>query len=149
MPSYNHITVIGHLGQDPDLRFTSQGTPVCSFTMAVNNRKKIDGEWNDVPIWFKVKVWGKQAESVSQYLSKGRAALVAGQLELENWTNRDGKDVTTLVINSNEVKFLGDGGGGERSERPQNTFSGQRPRASTAAPPAEAQPDISDDDIPF
>lgn len=146
MPSYNHITVIGHLGQDPDLRYTPQGSPVCSFTMAVNNRKKIDGEWQDSPLWFKVKVWGKQAESVSQYLSKGRAALVSGQLDLEYWTNRDGKDMTTLVVNSNEVKFLGDGG--ERSDRSQNT-SGERQRASSAPQTPPAQPNISDDDIPF
>lgn len=147
MPSYNHITIMGHLGQDPDLRYTPQGTPVCSFTMAVNNRKKVDGEWQDVPLWFKIKVWGKQAEPCSQYLSKGRPALIAGQLETEVWTNRDGKDVTTLVVNASAVQFLGDGGGS--NERPQRTSSGDRPRAATPPPPQEAQPEISDDDIPF
>lgn len=147
MPSgYNHITVIGHLGQDPDLRYTAQGTPICSFTVAVNSRKKIDNEWQDVPLWFKIKVWGKQAEPCSQYLSKGRPALIAGQLETEVWTNRDGKDVTTLVINASAVQFLGDGGGS--GERTQNTTS--RPRAATPPPQQQdSAPDISDDDIPF
>ena len=142
MPSYNHITVIGHLGQDPELRSTPQGTPICSFTMAVNNRKKVDGEWGDVALWFKVKVWGKQAEPVNQFLSKGRPALVAGQLDVETWTNRDGKEMTTMVINANDVKFLG-----EAADRPQGEG---RPRAVTP-PPATTPPppEISDDDIPF
>lgn len=145
MPSgYNHITVIGHLGQDPDLRFTPQGTPICSFTMAVNSRKKIDDEWQDIPLWFKIKVWGKQAEPCSQYLSKGRPALVAGQLEIENWTNRDGKEMTTLVINASAVQFLGDGGGS--GERTQNTHSHRPGPKPVPSPP---QSDISEDDIPF
>lgn len=149
MPSgYNHITVIGHLGQDPELRFTPQGNPICSFTMAVNSRKKIDGEWNDIPLWFKIKVWGRQAEPCSQYLSKGRPALIAGQLEVENWVDRDGKDKTTLVINASAVQFLGDGGS-ERSERPQRTSSGDRPRAATPPPSVSPSQDLSDDDIPF
>jgi single-strand DNA-binding protein len=148
MPSYNHITVIGHLGQDPDLRYTPQGTPICSFTMAVNVRKKVDNEWNNVPLWFKIKVWGKQAEPVAQWLTKGSPALVAGQLDVETWTDRDGKERTTMVINSSAVQFLGEGGGG--GDRPQNATSGERPRAATAPPAAtNPAPAISDDDIPF
>src|SRR6185295_13198617 len=144
MPSYNHITVIGHLGQDPDLRYTPQGTPICSFTMAVNNRKKVGGEWQDETLWFKIKIWGNQAESASQFLSKGKACLVAGRFEIENWTNRDGKEMTTLVITANEVKFLEKAEGG----RPSDTTS-DRPRSSTPPASPTPQPDISDDDIPF
>jgi single-strand DNA-binding protein len=71
--SFNKIIVVGNLGRDPELRYTPQGTPVCSFTMASNERRKDkSGEQQDVATWFKVNVWGKQAETVSQYLTKGR-----------------------------------------------------------------------------
>ena len=66
--SYNHATFIGNLGRDPDVRYTSQGTAVCSFSMAVNNRKKIDGEWKDDTMWIKVTVWGKAGETAGQFL---------------------------------------------------------------------------------
>jgi single-strand DNA-binding protein len=149
MPGYNHVAQIGHLGKDPELRYTPQGTPICSFTMAVNVRKKIDGEWKDSPIWFKVTIWGKQAESVSQYLTKGRSCLAEGSLDVETWTDRDGKERTTLVINATNVVFLDSGG--DRGERPQNSgATGERPRAATPPPPPPAATTpISDDDIPF
>jgi len=112
--------------------------------MAVNNRKKVGGEWQDETLWFKIKIWGNQAESASQFLSKGKACLVAGRFEIENWTNRDGKEMTTLVITANEVKFLEKAEGG----RPSDTTS-DRPRSSTPPASPTPQPDISDDDIPF
>lgn len=151
MPSYNQITVIGHLGSDPDMRYTPQGTAVCSFTLAVNNRKKVDGEWKNVAMWFKVKVWGKQAEPVTQFLYKGRPAMVIGRLDVEEWTdNTSGKQRMTFVIDGANVIFLGESGGEGGGARPQDTASsGERPRAATPPPSAPAAPAISDDDIPF
>ncbi len=135
--SFNHIIIAGNLGKDPDIKYTPQGTPICEFTMAVNDRKKVSGEWVDTPVWFKIKVWGKQAEPCSQFLTKGRPAIVSGRLSIEEWLNRDGKNITSLVITAADVKFLG-----EKSDGP--------PRASTAPPSATPPaPDISDDDIPF
>lgn len=139
--SVNLFICTGNLGKDPDIRYTPQGTPVTSFPLAVNNRKKVDGEWKDEVMWFKVKVWGKAAESVSQYLSKGRPCHVIGRLGIETWTNKEQKEVTTFVIDNAEVKFLGDGGQGAPTDR--------APRASTAPEAAAPAPDISDDDIPF
>lgn len=138
MPSYNKVIQIGHLGRDPELKYTPQGTAICQFPMAVNNRQKKDGDWHDVPMWFKVKVWRKQAENVSQFLSKGSACLVEGKLSMEQWVNKDGKDVTTLVIDATDVKFLGGDGA-----RPQS----ERPKAATA--PKTIEESLNDDDIPF
>ncbi len=147
--SFNQATFTGNLGRDPEIRYTPQGTPICDFSIAVNVRKKVEGEWKDEAMWVKVKVWGKQAESCSQFLSKGRPVLVTGRISLENWTGREGKEMTTLVLDATDVKFLGDGGSGgntQRSERPQ---SSDRPKASTPPNAPAPEPEISDDDIPF
>ncbi|HEX8097307.1 MAG TPA: single-stranded DNA-binding protein, partial [Pyrinomonadaceae bacterium] len=65
--SFNKIIVVGNLGRDPELRYTPQGTAVCSFTMATNERRKAQtGEQQDITTWFRVTVWGKQAETVSK-----------------------------------------------------------------------------------
>src|SRR5687767_15601313 len=71
--SFNKIILVGNLGRDPELRYTPQGTPVCSFTMATNERRKDKtGETQDQTTWFRVTLWGRQAETASQYLTKGR-----------------------------------------------------------------------------
>jgi single-strand DNA-binding protein len=139
MPNYNNVTMIGHLGKDPELKFLPTGTALCSFSLAVNNRQKVEGEWKDVPMWFKVRLWGKSAEKVSQSLSKGSPCLVNGRLSIEQWTSGEGKNMTSLVIDSTECTFLGD--------RPQG--NAERPRAATAPAPTTEAPSISDDDIPF
>lgn len=147
MPSYNHATFIGHLGRDPELRYTPQGTPVCDFSIAVNNRKKVDGEWKDEPMWIKVHVWGKQAETAAQFLEKGRSVLVDGRLDVEQWKDRDGKDRWNLVLHANQTTFLGDGksSSGERSSTTSSTKSSSPKTASSES----LEPTISDDDIPF
>src|SRR5918992_5704899 len=110
--SFNKIVVVGNLGRDPELRYTPQGTAVCSFTMATNERRKGQaGEQQDVTTWFRVTVWGKQAETVSKYLTKGRNVYVEGRLHVEEWTDRDGKQRHTLEVNAADVRFL-DGGSG-------------------------------------
>ncbi len=81
--SFNKIILVGNLGRDPELRYTPQGTAVCSFTMASNERRRDkSGEQQDVTTWFRVTVWGKQAETVSKYLTKGRSVYVEGRLHV-------------------------------------------------------------------
>ncbi len=90
--SFNRIILVGNLGRDPELRYTPQGTPVCSFSMATNERRKDKtGEMQDQTTWFRVTLWGRQAETASQYLSKGRPVYIEGRLRVEEWTDRDGK----------------------------------------------------------
>lgn len=147
--SFNQITVTGHLGKDPDMRYTPQGTGICSFTMAVSERRKntVSGEWEDNALWFKVKVWGKPSESASQYLSKGSKVLVTGRLSVEQWTGKDGNAMTTMVIDGAQVTFL-DGRSGGNENRQNAAPQGDRPKASTP-PPETPAPELSDDDIPF
>jgi single-strand DNA-binding protein len=138
--SFNKIILVGNLGKDPELRYTPQGTPVCSFTVATNEKRKDRaGEMQDVTSWFRVTLWGRQAETASQYLTKGRPVYVEGRLRLEEWTDRDGKQRFTLEVHATDMQFIG---GGRGDEMPAGT-----PAKSPATDPPE--PDISDDDIPF
>jgi single-strand DNA-binding protein len=156
--SFNTIIIVGNLGRDPELRYTPQGNPVCNFSMATNERRRDKaGEQQDITTWFRVTVWGKQAENVSKYLAKGRRVYVQGRLHVEDWSDRDGKQRYTLEVNASDVHFLdsatdvegipvrqsggqsagggaprGGGGGGGGDERPQGGGG-----------------DIEDDEIPF
>src|ERR687890_481089 len=109
--SYNKIHIIGNLGRDPELRYTPQGTAVCQFSVATNeSRRDKSGEQQDITTWFRVTAWGKQAENVSKYLSKGRRVYVEGRLHMEEWTDREGKARQTLEVNASDVQFLDSGG---------------------------------------
>ncbi len=140
--SFNKVILVGNLGRDPELRYTPQGTPVCSFSMATNERRKDkNGEMQDLTTWFKVTLWNRQAETAAQYLQKGRPVYIEGRLRVEEYTDRDGKQRHSLEVNATDMQFIG--GGRNEGEVPME-------RAATAgggAPPEHAEP--SDDDIPF
>lgn len=140
--SFNKIILVGNLGRDPELRYTPQGNPVCHFTMATNEKRRDRaGETQDVTTWFRVTLWGRQAETASQYLTKGQSVYVEGRLRVEEWTDRDGKPRYTLEVNATDMQFLG---------RRSDEISAPPTRSSTDT--AAAEPlggDISDDDIPF
>jgi single-strand DNA-binding protein len=151
--SFNKIIIVGNLGRDPELRYTPQGTPVCSFTLATNERRKDKtGEMQDQTTWFRITLWGRQAETASQYLTKGRPVYIEGRLRVEEWTDRDGKARYTLEVHATDMQFIGSGGGGgmaggmgSAAGRSEESHA-DRP---AAAEPAGAQPDFSDDDVPF
>ena len=159
--SYNKISIIGNLGRDPELRYTPQGTAVCQFSVATNERRRDkSGEQQDITTWFRVTVWGKQAETASKYLSKGRKVYIEGRLHMEEWTDRDGKARQTLEVNASEVQFLDGGGGGDMEGIPVRQTGGgggapsgggggggQRGGGGGGRPaPSD---DIEDDEIPF
>ena len=141
--SFNKVILVGNLGRDPELRYTPQGTPVCSFSMATNERRKDKtGEMQDQTTWFRVTLWGRQAETASQYLTKGRPVYIEGRLRVEEWTDRDGKARHTLEVHATDMQFIG---GGAREE-------GAAPPARAAAAAGEPGPeaaDLNDDDVPF
>jgi len=148
--SFNKIILVGNLGRDPELRYTPQGTPVCSFSLATNERRKdrTTGENQDLTTWFRVTLWGRQAETASQYLTRGRPVYIEGRLRVEEWTDRDGKPRHTLEVHATDMQFIGGG----RGEDAGGTGGGGGAPARAAAAPAESAPepaDLSDDDIPF
>ena len=140
--SFNKVILVGNLGRDPELRYTPQGTPVCNFTVATNEKRKDkSGETQDFTTWFRVTLWGRQAETASQYLTKGRPVYVEGRLRVEEWTDRDGKQRYTLEIHATDLQFIGGARGDESPGAPA-------PRAS-AQGFSGGEPEIADDDIPF
>ena len=146
--SFNKIILVGNLGRDPELRYTPQGTPVCSFTVATNEKRKDKtGETQDVTTWFRVTLWGRQAETASQYLTKGRPIYVEGRLRLEEWTDRDGKQRYTLEVHATDMQFIGGGRADEAAGATGGTSGGGGRAPSAERQPSE--PDLSDDDIPF
>lgn len=150
--SFNKIIVVGNLGRDPEMRYTPQGTPVCSFTMATNEKRKDRaGLQQDVTTWFRVTVWGKQAETVSQYLTKGRSCYVEGRLRVEEWTDKEGKQRYTLEVNATDVHFIDSG---EREGIPvrQAAQAAAGAHAGARIPAGRVATEdrgIEDDEIPF
>lgn len=143
---------MGNLGRDPELRYTPQGNAVCDFSVAVNDRKRDKtGEWQDFTTWFKVTFWGKQAENASKYLSKGRQVYAEGRLQVEEWTDRDGKNRFSLAIQGTELHFISDTRNENNfentgSERSGDEYSGTQDSAqNTSFDSSQA----GDDDIPF
>lgn len=153
--SFNKIIAIGNLGRDPELRYTPQGDAVCDFSIAVNDRKRDKtGEYQDVTTWFKVTLWRKQAENASKYLTKGRSVYVEGRLQVEEWTDRDGKSRFTLVIQGSDIHFISDARGDDNSggSTSDNEFGNSRESEKPTKATQEslnAANAASDDDIPF
>jgi len=140
--SFNRIIIVGNLGRDPELRYTAQGTPVCSFSVATNERRKDrNGEMQDHTTWFRVTLWNRLAETASQYLQKGKQVYIEGRLRVDEYVDRDGKPRHSLEVFATDMQFIGSRGDDAPYERAAT--------ASASASPAEPQSDLSDDDIPF
>jgi single-strand DNA-binding protein len=145
MANINRVVLVGNLTKDPELRHTPGGTPVCSLRIAVNSRRRDEsGNWVDKPNYFDVSVFGNQAESSAQYLSKGRPVGIDGRLDWREWDAQDGSKRQAVQIIAESVQFLGgrDGGGGD--------FGGNQFVPAGAASESGADfPSAADDDIPF
>jgi single-strand DNA-binding protein len=149
--SFNKIIIVGNLGRDPELRYTPQGTAVCNFSVATNERRRDKaGEQQDVTTWFRVNAWGRQAENVSKYLSKGRRVYVEGRLHVEEWTDRDGKTRYTLEVNASDIQFLDSAADVEGIPvRQQSQAAAPASRPAGGGGGTSREPDIEDDEIPF
>jgi single-strand DNA-binding protein len=107
MASLNKVMLIGNVGSEPEMRYTPNGKAVTSFRMATNYRYVgPDGERREETEWFRVSVWGRQAESCNQYLSKGKRVYVEGRLHSRSWEGQDGQTRTSLEVSANRVIFL-------------------------------------------
>jgi len=138
----NRVVLVGNLTKDPELRHTGGGTPVCSLRIAVNGRRRDEsGQWADKPNYFSVSVFGNQAESCAQYLSKGRPVAIDGRLEWREW-EKDGIKREAVEIVADSVQFLGSRGDGEGGP------SGNQFVPAGASEGADF-PAATDDDIPF
>ena len=145
MGSVNKVILVGNLGRDAELRYTPAGAAVATLNMATTevwNDKA--GQRQEKTEWHRVILWGKQAESLQEYLTKGKQIYVEGRLQTRQWDDKDGNKRYTTEIKADRITLLGGGGGGrgasmERSAAPVAAGGGDEP-------PMEP---ITDDDIPF
>lgn len=143
MANINRVVLVGNLTKDPELRHTPSGTAVCSLRIAVNSRRRDEsGQWVDKPNYFDVSIFGNQAESSAQYLSKGRPVGIDGRLDWREWEAQDGSKRQAVQIIAESVQFLG--GRGDASEG-----GNQFVPAGAAAESSADFPQTADDDIPF
>ena len=146
--SFNKIIIVGNLGRDPELRYTPQGSAVCDFSVATNEKKRDKaGELQDVTTWFKITLWGKQAENGSKYLTKGSPVYIEGRLRLEEWTDRDGNNRFTLAVHGTDMQFIS--GGARMDDHGDSPVEGDFAPPEKTSQAAASAPSGQDDDIPF
>jgi single-strand DNA-binding protein len=137
----NKIIVIGHLGRDPEMRYTPNGQGVTSFSVASSRRYTTGaGEQREETTWFNVSAWGRLAELCNQYLTKGRQVYVEGRFSSRSFEGRDGQMRISNDISLTDVQFLG-GGAAAGEDRP---LYGQDSNVGGDGPPPD---DV--DDLPF
>jgi len=108
MADINSVVIAGRLTRDADLKFTASGMPVSKFSVAVNRRRKSGDQWEDEANFFDVVLWGKQGETLNQYLTKGKAVGIEGELRQERWINDSGQNRSKVEIVASNIQLLGD-----------------------------------------
>lgn len=106
--SLSKVILVGNLGSDPEMRYTPNGKAVTSFSLATNRRYTTSaGESREETDWYRISVWGRQAEQCNQFLSKGKQVYVEGRLHARQWEGQDGQTRTSLEVAAERVLFLG------------------------------------------
>ena len=122
----NHVVLVGRLTRDAELKSIASGQAVCKFSIAVNRRKKNGEQWEDEANFFDVVLWGRQGETLHQYLLKGKQIGVDGELKQDRW-QQDGQNRSKVEIVANNVQLLsgsGGGGGGSSGGGSSGGYSG-------------------------
>ena len=107
---FNRVTILGNLGNDPELRFTSGGTPVANFSVATNEHAGTDkesGEKKQITNFHRIVAWGKLGETCAQYLNKGRQVLIEGRIQYRSFDDKEGAKRNVTEIVASRVQFLG------------------------------------------
>ncbi len=147
MASFNRVLLMGNLTRNPEIRYTPSGTAVSDLALAVNESfKNKAGETVDQVCYVDVVVWGRQAETASEYLHKGSPVFIEGRLQLDQWENQQGEKRSKLRVRADRVQFLGrPDKGAEYTAAPAMPA----PPAENTAPVAPAPEVADDDDVPF
>ncbi len=152
----NKVTLIGHLGQDPDTRYTADGRAITNISIATTEswKDKQTGEKRDKTEWHRVVIFGKLAEIAKEYLHKGSLVYIEGKLQTRKWQDKSGQDryTTEVVIDFNGTMNMLDskGSGGANYSKAESTPASAPPQADDNTPaPADLATDDFDDDIPF
>jgi single-strand DNA-binding protein len=138
MASVNKVILVGNLGADPELRYTSSGTPVASFSLATREQwTNKGGEKGEKTEWHKIVAWGRLGEICGEYLHKGKQVYIEGRLQTRSWEDRDGNKRYSTEIVAQTMQMLGPAGKEGRVESKSDAF------------PVEEPISVPEDDIPF
>src|SRR3954466_13036949 len=152
MGSVNKVILVGNLGRDAELRYTPGGAPVATLNLATTEvwNDKTSGQKQEKTEWHRIVLWGKSAESLSEYLTKGKQIYVEGRLQTRKWQDKDGNDKYTTEIRGDRIVLLGGGGGGggtggggRSQQRGAGAAAGGGEHESLGEPISE----LTDDDI--
>ena len=153
MADINHVVLVGRLTRDAELKYTTSGQAVCKFSIAVNRRRKNGDQWEDEANFFDIVLWGRQGETLNQYLLKGKAVGVDGELRQDRW-QQDGQNRSKIEIVAGNIQLLGGnpgsngyGSGGQGGGSGASGQQGQWQNNRNENAPA-SQDDFTDD-IPF
>ena len=139
----NKILIIGNLGSDPEMRYTPNGNPVTSFTVATNRRYRTgDGENREETEWFRISAWNRLAETCNQYLQRGSKVYVEGRLSSRTYVGNDGETRVSLDVNASEVRFIDSRGATQGSP---GGLSEGRSMPESSGPSVEESGEIEDD----
>lgn len=135
MKGFNKVTIAGNLTKDPEIRYTTSGTAIASFRVAINHSYTTkDGEKRDEVLFIEVNAWRKLADICNNYLKKGSPVLVDGRLKENKWTDNDGRERSKMFIEASDIVLL------PRGEKQSSSFQGNED-----SEPLEGE----DDDVPF
>jgi single-strand DNA-binding protein len=133
----NKVMIIGHLGGDPEMRYTPSGRPVTTFSVAVSRSwNTVDGERHSETEWFNIVAWGNLAEICKQYLKKGRQVYIEGRLQTRRWEDKEGQKRTNVEVVASEMMMM--------DERRDNN---QAQEAESGG--EHAEPMVDEDEFPF
>ena len=139
--SVNKVILVGHLGQNPEIKYTPAGQAVCNVSLATNESwTGKDGQKQEKTEWHRIVLFGKLAELAGQYLQKGRQIYLEGKLQTRSWQDKEGQTRYTTEVVGQTMQFLG-GNAGAGSQR-------QQPQQADYAP-VQSEPSFTEEDIPF
>ena len=148
MGSVNKVILVGNLGRDAELRYTPGGAAVATLNLATTEVfKDREGQKKEDTQWHRVILWGKTAESLQDYLTKGKQIYVEGKLQTRKWKDKDGNDKYTTEIRGDRVVLLSGGGRGDASGGGGRTSSSSEEYAHAEVGGGSVE--LTDDDIPF
>ena len=144
MGTVNRVILVGNIGKDAEVRYTTGGAAVSTLSLATTEvwNDKASGQRQERTEWHRVVVWGKQAETLSEYLTKGRQIYIEGRLQTRQWDDKDGNKRYTTEVRTDRIVLLGgrsstgEAGAGQQGSSPSGS-------------PAAGPPELTEDDIPF
>lgn len=144
MKDINTVTLTGRLTREMEIKYTPSGAPVGKFSLAVNRNKKKGDKWVDEASFFECALFGKSAESLAQYLIKGKQVAISGEMRQERWTSQDGQNQSRVVVVISSISLMG-----SKEDAPANKQQAPAPTRAPQQKQYAGPEDFDDDNIPF